>query len=113
MQDEVSIQKPGSAMRFAGLVKLRQVVEARPRTTRWILCGPVALIVTLLVMMGMAHWWPPGIARIDNIAMPVVLFPLIWAGVFFYALAEDKLARASLVLAVLALGHIGLLLTSI
>ncbi|MEM6578819.1 MAG: hypothetical protein AAF678_10030 [Pseudomonadota bacterium] len=113
MQDDVTLQSNASAPRWAGFSTLEQRLKARPRLTRWILCGPVALIVTLLVMMGMAHWWPGGAAQIDNIAMPVVLFPLIWAGIFFYALADDKLARAALVMTILMVANVVLLLLSI
>ncbi|MEM6311835.1 MAG: hypothetical protein AAF754_17525 [Pseudomonadota bacterium] len=84
-------------------------LNARARVVRWILCGPVTLVLTVLILMGAAHWWPEGAARVDNIAVPVILFPLIWAGVFFYALAEDNIARGVLVMTVLTLGHVGLL----
>lgn len=113
MQDEHSLQQETPVRRIPRLADLARGLEARPKTMRWILGGPVALIVTLLIMMGMAHWWPRGVAQINNIAMPVVLFPLIWAGVFFYLLAEDKLARATLVMVALALGNLGFLLVSI
>lgn len=113
MQDNTTPKDTVPAPLLSGMSRVEAYLEARPRTIRWILCGPVALIVTLLVMMGMAHWWPRGAAQIDNIAMPVVLFPLIWAGVFFYVLAEDKLSRATLIMTALAIGNLGFLLLSI
>lgn len=80
-------------------------IRSHPRLTRWILCGPVAFAVTFLTMMGMALWWPVGAARVNNIIMPIVLFPLIWAAAVFYALLDDNLPRAVGVMIVLVLGH--------
>lgn len=82
---------------------------ARPTITRWVLAGPVALIATLLTMMGMSIWWPEGAARIDNIAMPVILFPLIWAGFFIYPILADNLPRAAAVLLGIILANAALL----
>jgi len=74
--------------------RIASTLVARPRLVRWILAGPVALMATLITMMGMAIWWPEGTARIDNIAMPVILFPLIWAGFFLYAIIAENLVMA-------------------
>lgn len=79
----------------------------RPRVARWVLVGPVTVVLAVLVMMGMSLWVPAGPAGIDNIAMPVILFPLIWAGLFFYALLEERMERAVLVFLGLLLAHIG------
>lgn len=84
-------------------------IAEHPRLVRWVLCGPCAFLLAVLLMMGAAHWVPEGAARVDNIVLPVALFPLIWAGVFFYALAEDHLGRAVLVIGGLTVGHVGLL----
>ena len=90
------------------LSRLAASIAAKPRLVRWILGGPVAIVATLLIMMGMASWWPEGAARVDNIVMPIVLFPLIWAAVFFYALLEDTLPRAVVVMVALIAGHLAL-----
>lgn len=89
---------------------LANALKSRPRLVRWLLCGPVVFIATVLVMMGMAFWLPAGAAGVDHIALPVLLFPLIWAGLFFYALIDDSLLRALSVVAVLIILHLGLLL---
>lgn len=45
-------------------------------------------------MAGMAVWYPQGPAKIDNIVVPLVMFPLIWALLFFYSCLEPQLKRA-------------------
>lgn len=89
--------------------RLSGAFERHPRLTRWMLCGPATLLLTVLLMMGSAHWLPIGSAGVDNIVLPVILFPLIWAGVFIYALAEDNLLRGVAVMGGLTVGHVGLL----
>lgn len=60
-------------------------------------------------MCGGALWLPKGPAQIDNLVLPVVLFPVIWAALFFYTLLDGKLARAWAVTAALLMGHGGLI----
>lgn len=72
-----------------------------------------ALIVAILVMAAMSLWLPSGDAKIDNLVIPVVLFPIIWALVFFYALMDSSLKRASLVLLLLFLVNGGAVVASI
>jgi len=45
-------------------------------------------------MAGGALWVPKGAASIDNIVLPIVLFPAIWAALFFYTALDRKLWRA-------------------
>lgn len=80
------------------------------RLVRWLLCGPVAFVATLFVMAGMASWWPEGAAQVNNVVMPIILFPLIWAGFFFYGLLDENLPRVSLAMNALILGHVAFLL---
>lgn len=61
---------------------------------RWLLAGPVVFAVAGLVMSGGALWVPAGPAQIDNIVLPIVLFPAIWALLFFYASLDRRLGRA-------------------
>src|SRR3546814_3202649 len=56
----------------------------------------------------MPLWLPGGAAGIDNLAVPLVLAPLIWAGLFFHACLDRSLARVALVAGVLFLVHGGL-----
>lgn len=83
-----------------------------PMQRRWIriaLAGPGAVIVALVVMAGMALWLPGGAAGIDNLVLPLVLAPLIWAGLFFHACLDRKLARVAIIAGGLLVIHGGLI----
>lgn len=75
---------------------------------RVVLAGPVAIIVALMLLAGMPLWLPGGAAGIDNLAIPLIMAPLIWAGLFFHACLDPKLWRVALVAAALFLVHGGL-----
>lgn len=60
---------------------------------RFWLAGPITLINAVLIMAAMSLWLPVGNAGIDNLIIPLVLFPLIWSAVFFYVLLENDLKR--------------------
>jgi hypothetical protein len=83
-----------------------------PRARKWIrigFAGPGAVIVALVVMAGMTLWLPRGAAGIDNLVIPLVLVPLIWALLFFHACLDSRMGRvAAIALGLLAL-HAGLL----
>jgi hypothetical protein len=67
---------------------------------KWIrigFAGPGAVIVALVVMAGMALWLPGGAAGIDNLVLPLILVPLIWAALFFHGCLDAKLFRVALV----------------
>ncbi len=68
---------------------------------RWISAGPVALITSVLVMAGMSAWLPAGRAGIDHLSFPIILFPAIWAALFFYAVLEARPGRALVVITLL------------
>lgn len=78
---------------------------------RFWISGPVAFILAMLVMLGMAIWFPKGAASIDNIVLPLVIFPLIWAIIFFYAYLDKSLKRVAIVFSVLGCLHIALLVS--
>lgn len=75
---------------------------------RFLLAGPGATVVALVVMAGMALWLSRGAAGIDNLVLPLVLVPLIWAALFFHACLDRKLARVAIVAAGLLIVHGGL-----
>ncbi|MFT3966200.1 MAG: hypothetical protein QM690_09985 [Sphingobium sp.] len=82
-----------------------------PRSRHWVriaLAGPGAVIVALVMMAGMALWLPGGAAGIDNLVLPLVLVPLLWAGLFFHACLDRRLARVALVAFGLFVVHAGL-----
>jgi hypothetical protein len=65
------------------------------------LAGPLALIVAFLVMAGGAVWLPAGQAQVNNLVLPVILFPLLWTVFFLYACLDKRLARAYAVMGAL------------
>jgi len=82
-----------------------------PRTRKWIrigFAGPGALIVAPVIMAGMALWLPRGAAGIDNLVIPLVLVPLIWAALFFHACLDSRLSRVAIVSLGLFAVHFGL-----
>lgn len=84
-------------------------VERRRLWSRIALAGPVVFVCAALVMCGGALWLPEGAAQIDNIVVPIVLFPAIWAALFFYACLDRRLGRAWGVIGGLSVAHIALL----
>jgi hypothetical protein len=70
---------------------------------RFWLAGPVTLVVSVLIMAAMSLWLPEGSAQIDHLIVPVILFPLIWSGVFFYVLLENNIKLVSTVMLILFL----------
>lgn len=75
------------------------------RWIRIILAGPVAIIAALVVMAGMALWLPVGAAGIDNLVLPLIFIPLIWAGLFFHACLDRRLGRVAVISLGLLLIH--------
>jgi hypothetical protein len=76
---------------------------------RILLAGPIAVVTALVVMAGMMLWLPGGTAGIDNLVLPLVLLPLIWAALFFHACLDCSLPRvAAIALGLLAI-HGGLI----
>lgn len=76
--------------------------------TRIAFAGPGAIIVAVVVMAGMTQWLPKGAAGIDNLVLPLVLAPLLWAGLFFHACLDRKLSRVVIVAVGLLVIHGGL-----
>ena len=75
-------------------------------TGKWpriLLAGPLVLLTAFAVTCGAALWLPAGPAMIDNIAIPLVLFPGIWAALFFYAYLDSRLMRAYALISLLLL----------
>ncbi len=79
------------------------------RSARFWLAGPAALVLAVVLMLGMVVWLPAGRAQIDNIVIPMIVFPLIWAVLFFYAYLALRIARVAVVFAALLVAHIGIL----
>jgi hypothetical protein len=56
-------------------------------------------------MAGMSLWLPQGRAGIDHLVLPLILFPLIWATLFFYAVLETQKLRLYTVMTMVLLLH--------
>lgn len=61
---------------------------------RGVLAGPLALVAACVAMAGGSLWLPPGAAGVNNLVLPVVLFPLLWTALFLYACLDRSLQRA-------------------
>lgn len=79
-------------------MRLRRGIGARPVLTRWLLAGPGAIVLGLVTMCVMTLWLPVGPGGVDNIAIPIVLMPLLWAVPFFYATLDPDLERATAIM---------------
>lgn len=74
-------------------------------TARVVLAGPAAAVVAVLVALAMPIWVPPGVGQVDNMVLPLVLFPLIWAVLFFHACLDANLKRVAVIALALATLH--------
>lgn len=86
----------------------RNLSQPRRKWARILLAGPVPVLVALGVLAGMPLWLPGGAAGIDNVVVPLVLAPLVWAALFFHACLDASLRRVALVAGALFLLHAGL-----
>ena len=64
------------------------------KNRRFWLSGPATLLVSLVIMLAMAVWFPPGVGKVNNIMMPLFMFPLIWAVLFFYTYLTTTMRKA-------------------
>lgn len=79
------------------------------RIIRWVLAGPVAAIIAVIVLMGMPIYIPAGPGGVDNLVIPLLLLPIVWALLFFHAVLDSSLARVALVGALVAGANLALL----
>lgn len=88
-------------------------IEARPTLVRWLLAGPGAILAALATMAAMPLWLPAGAAGVDDIALPILLMPLLWAVPFFHAVLAPNLVRASAILSAVILVQVAAVLVSL
>ncbi|MEO9902096.1 MULTISPECIES: hypothetical protein [Alphaproteobacteria] len=86
---------------LAGEAGPRAWLTRHPRAVRWILCCPGAFVASAAIMAVLPLWLPHGAAEIDHLVFPILMFPGIWAAVFFYACLERDLIRATSVITAL------------
>lgn len=108
----MGMEPPRQTTTDRGPRAVARAIRARPVATRWLLAGPGALFAALAAMAAMPVWLPPGAAGIDNIALPILLTPLLWAIPFFYACLEENLPRGVVVTLVAILSQAALAATA-
>lgn len=62
----------------------------------WILSGPGATAAAVAVLAAASIWVPSGSSGAENIWLPIVSFPAIWAALFMHAVLDDNLWRVGL-----------------
>lgn len=66
----------------------------------------MALITSVIVIPGMTTYLPFSIG--DQIAVPILIFPFIWLGLFLYSYLAEKSWHAWALMSFLAISHAGL-----
>lgn len=78
-------------------------LAGRPSLVRWLLAGPGAVLAGLATMAAMPLWLPAGAAGVNDVALPIILTPLLWAVPFFYAVLARDVVRATAILTAVTL----------
>lgn len=79
---------------------------------RWLLAGPGAVGSAIVATAAMPLWLPEGSAGVDHIVLPIVLFPAVWAVIFFYSILETNQLRALITLSVALLLNTALVVSA-
>ncbi|CAM3749817.1 MULTISPECIES: hypothetical protein [Pseudoalteromonas] len=66
----------------------------------------LALITAVVMIPGMTTYLP--FAMEEQILIPIMLFPFIWAGLFIYAYMAEKAWQPFVVMLLIILSHAGL-----
>lgn len=66
----------------------------------------LALITAVVMIPGMTTYLP--FAMEEQILIPIMLFPLIWAGLFIYAYMAEKAWQPLIVMLAILVSHAGL-----
>ncbi len=80
---------------------------------RFWLAGPLALLLSIVIMAGASIWLPHGDEHVYHMVFPVILFPLIWGVCFFYPLLETSVKRATVVMLGLLFVNVAIILFSV
>lgn len=110
---ESSVEANRSGGRSPVLSGAVRWIEARPVLVRWLLAGPGAIAAGLATMAAMPLWMPAGSAGVNDVALPIILTPLLWAVPFFYAVLARSLVRATAVLSAVTLAQVAAVLLSL
>lgn len=79
---------------------------------RWraLLAGPLVLATSIAVVCGGALWLPAGSGGVDHLVLPLIVFPVVWTGLFFHACLDRRLLRAYAIQGALLLANAALIL---
>lgn len=66
----------------------------------------MAFITCVILIPGMTTYLP--LSQMDQIAVPILLFPLIWTALYLYCYMAEKAWHAWVLMLVLSLSHAGL-----
>lgn len=80
--------------------------------TRWVLAGPITLIAAIMAMAATPLWLPAGQSGVDNIVLPLVLFPAYWALFFMVSILANSVYRATAAVIAISAVHGYLIFTA-
>ena len=69
-----------------------------------------AFVFAVAVTAGAAKWVPAGPAKIDNIIIPIVVFPIVWVTFALGLFAARRRGRAWAVVGAITGAHVALIL---
>jgi len=75
------------------LTALDTRIHARATRWRWILAGPVAFVLSVLLMATLPLVLPAGSGGINHLVLPVLFFPLLWSITCIWPVATQALGR--------------------
>lgn len=88
---------------MANATQSRNVGARFPLWLRWVLAGPVTLIIAIAIMASSSTIGGGETPSFNAIAFAAISFPAFWGALFFYYLLEERPIRAMAVtLALLA-----------
>lgn len=73
------------------------------------LAGPIAAAIALVALTAMPIYIPAGPDGVDNLVIPLLLLPIVWAVLFFHAVLDGSLIRVALIGALLAAASVMLI----
>lgn len=97
---------------MANATQSRDVGTRFPLWLRWVLAGPVTLIIAIAGMASSATFGGGEVPSFNAIAFGLISFPAFWGLMFFYYVLEEKPLRALLVTLVLIAINAGILYTA-
>lgn len=108
--ETVTVSGPGALGAAKSRIVRATSIEAHPRGWRWVLAGPVAILLAILSMAALPAALPQGRGGVDHLVLPVMLFPLLWSLFLVWPVSTDRLRRCAITYGVLCVAFITLIL---